>query len=164
MRMLRTAKLRALPAIDAGSIGLKPLFVGLAWNRLGLAGQPGYPERVDNIGAFQLEPHGFTGGNMDLVGGDEMRRCVGRVVVSDFPPPVVSGHRDRQRRGFGGRSDLIEREQRIDQHGDEHGYGEAYADHDPAQAAHAMSELMQGDVRTPPQDSGAQQAADNYAD
>ena len=58
MRVLRAAELGTLAAVTAGLFRLQPRHVRLARDGVGLAAQRGHPERVDHVGAGQLEPDG----------------------------------------------------------------------------------------------------------
>ncbi|EDS99584.1 hypothetical protein BamIOP4010DRAFT_6900 [Burkholderia ambifaria IOP40-10] len=112
VRVLRAAVLRTLSAVDAGPVGLQPLVVGLAGNRLRFAGQLRNPECMDHVRAVQFDRDGLAHRDVDLVGGDE--RGAARVVgIADGPPPVVRGHDDRQRGRARRRRDHAEHAQHV---------------------------------------------------
>jgi len=67
MRVLHAAEFGALPAIDAGSFRSDAKFVGPAGDEILFAGKARYPERVNDIDAFELEAHVAPDRNMDFV-------------------------------------------------------------------------------------------------
>ncbi|OIQ70935.1 hypothetical protein GALL_474520 [mine drainage metagenome] len=96
MRVLCTAIFGALTSVIADFVRLQPGIVIETGDDIHLARQLRYPERVDDIGGCQVDTHGLADRNMDFVsGGKDTRWLV--TVVSDFPPPLVCGHVERQR-------------------------------------------------------------------
>jgi hypothetical protein len=96
MSVLQPAEFGALPTINAGVLGGELQLVLLAGDEVHLSRQARDPEAVDDIGRFELQPHGLTRRNADFVCGDEaLMRTVG--FVANLPPPLVSDDLDDQR-------------------------------------------------------------------
>ena len=92
-RVRPAAVFGALAAVGSRLIGLKPHEVAPAGDHVGLAAQARNPEAVDHVGAFQLEHHGLTGGDMDLIG--VLKDFAPLVVqIGDPPPPHLAGDAD----------------------------------------------------------------------
>jgi hypothetical protein len=88
VRMLRTAKLRALSFEAARSLGTQEQHIVLTWDRVALAAQAWHPKAVDDVGRDEFELDRTIDGNVKLVSGAELGRRA-RHGISKFPPPLV---------------------------------------------------------------------------
>src|SRR4051794_25105063 len=89
MRVLKSAELGALAAIDSRFLNGEPGRILLSRDEIHLARQTGYPEGVDDIRRVECQLHDSAEGDMNLVGGDE---AVARhaVLVAHLPPPLMT--------------------------------------------------------------------------
>jgi hypothetical protein len=108
LRMLHAAVLGALPAVDAGPVGLEPGDVRRPRYEVELALEGRHPQAVDDVTRPKAKPDSTTDRDMQLVGRAQHR--VASVV--EFPPPLVRGHVNDQRVGRGSRQHAAEDAQR----------------------------------------------------
>src|SRR4051794_37505392 len=99
--MLQPAVLAARAARAARPLRLEPHLVHLTRDDVGLSGDLRQPEAVDDVGGVQPDTPRYADGQMPLVGGDEAELRMTGLAVAHFPPPLMSGHVERERRRAG---------------------------------------------------------------
>src|SRR5437868_4276261 len=87
-------QLVALPGELAHTVGGHPDVVVVAWERVPLTPQGGDPERVDDIVGLEHQVDRLADGQVQLVGGHDVR-----VRVVELPPELVADYVDVHRRG-----------------------------------------------------------------
>ena len=124
---------RALAEVGAGPGGVQRHVVGLAGDDVGLAGQLGDPEGVDDVAAgpavhpvgqgrvagLEAEVDAAPGRDVELVGGDDLGSAVGGR-VDELPPPLLADHGDLDRVGGAGVLFEDEADGRHRDHGEDH--------------------------------------------
>ena len=95
MSVLHAAIFRALAAINARVMRLKPGLVGLTGDEIGFAGKRRHPEGMDYVAANQPELYRHPSGNVNFVGGC---KNAGWVVaqIAHLPPPLTASDFDGQ--------------------------------------------------------------------
>ncbi len=135
--VLQAAVLGALAEVAARPVRLDPGDVGLARDGVGLAGERGDPEGMDDIVGPQPDLHRHAHRHVQLVGGGEDAGGLG-AEIADVPPPLLARDLDGEGRGVGGLVDLGQDRDRPDQGGDEGHRRDGEADGDPPEAIAAM--------------------------
>ena len=97
-RMLQSAVLGAWAVIFAGLVGAKLDRGGAAGDEVLLAMQAGYPEAVDHVVGIERDEDRPADRNTQLVRGREHTLGL-RIVVGDFPPPLMGPDADVERIG-----------------------------------------------------------------
>src|SRR5690606_5481163 len=91
VRVTHPAELRALAVVGAGLVRLQAQHVGAPRQHVELAPRPRHPDRVDHVGAGQVQVHRLASGNVQLV--TQLYTLLG---IPHLPPPLMPGNLDTQ--------------------------------------------------------------------
>src|SRR3954469_20068381 len=90
VRMLKATELRALAPERARARGQQRQRGRVAGQKIFLAVEARHPEAVNHVARSHLQLHGSTQWQRQEVGGGDASRRL-RILVFDFPPPLVGG-------------------------------------------------------------------------
>ena len=154
VRVLQSAELGALPAVDPGLVRAQEDRVAAPRHRVDLAVEARHPERVQDVGGRRDHAHRRAHGDVDLVRGrDPLLR------IADRPEPLLADDVDRhlraaRRRLRGrtqGREDVDEErdqhDRRHERARDEHGRVAVLAPVDPVEPAAPLEQRDQHEQR-----------------